>query len=100
MKNQKKSLNLIRVFGLKEVKHWKRTWTMRKKLPWVGFGIALILITVGHYAFALMHFLWESSLYIGGKLVDLVNKIRKEKIDNQLALMYKANIRKLQSQVT
>lgn len=63
MKTQK-SLNLIKVFALKEVKFWKRTWTMRKKLSWVGFGIGLIFITVAHYAFALMHFLFECFLWI------------------------------------
>jgi len=59
----KKSLNLIKVFAHKEVKFWNRTWTMRKKLNLVGFGIALLFITLGHYAFALMHFLFECVLF-------------------------------------
>lgn len=61
---QKNSHNLIRIFGLKEVKFWKRTWSMRKKLSWIGFGIALIFITISHYAFALMHFLFECFLFL------------------------------------
>lgn len=58
------STNLIKVFGLKEAKFWKRTWTMRKKLSWFGFGIALIFLTPAHYAFALMHFLFECFLWV------------------------------------
>jgi hypothetical protein len=61
---KKVSHNLIKVFGRKEAKFWKRTWTMRKKLSWVGFGIALIFITIGHYLFAGMHFLFECLLFI------------------------------------
>jgi len=82
MKNQKKSLSLIRVFGLKEAQHWRRTWTMRKKLSWVGFIIALIFITVGHYIFALMHFLFECFLWI------------------VMRPQFKINMEKLQAQVT
>lgn len=59
-----RSLNLIRVFALKEVKFWKRTMTMRQRLNWFGFGIALAFITVAHYAFALMHFLFECFLWV------------------------------------
>lgn len=59
-----KSLNLIKVFVLKESKFWKRTWTMRKKLSWMGFGIAIIFIAIAHYAFALMHFLFECFLWV------------------------------------
>lgn len=81
MKNQKKSLNLIRVFGLKEAKFWRRTLIMRKKFSWIGFGIALIFITIAHYAFALMHFLFECFLWI------------------VLNSQFKANIIKLQAQV-
>ena len=77
---QKKSPNLIKVFYLKEVKHWKRTMTMRKKLSWVGFIIALIFITAGHYAFALMHFLFECFLWL------------------VMRPQFKANIRKLYAQ--
>ena len=80
MKKQKKSPNLIKVFGLKEKAFWKRTWTMRKKLSWVGFGLALIFITVAHYAFALMHFLFECFLWVVMKP------------------QFKANLRKLQLQ--
>lgn len=62
MKN--KSLNLIKVFGLKEAKFWKRTWTMRQKMNWIGFGIALVFITVAHYLFSIMHFLFECFLWV------------------------------------
>lgn len=63
MKKKARSRNLIRVFGLKETKFWKRTWTMKDKMNWVGFAIGLIFITVAHYAFALMHFLFECVLW-------------------------------------
>lgn len=81
MKKQKNSHNLIRIFGLKEAKFWKRTWSMRKKLSWVGFGIALIFITIAHYAFALMHFLFECFLFLF------------------MRSQFKANMVKLRSQV-
>lgn len=61
---ESRSHSLIKIFGLKEVKFWKRTWTMRQKLSWIGFGIALVFLTVAHYAFALMHFLFECFLWI------------------------------------
>lgn len=56
--------NLIKIFFEKEKAFWKRTWTMKKKLNWIGFIIAVILISIGHYGFALMHFLFECFLWI------------------------------------
>jgi len=61
---KKKSLNLIKVFGFKEAKFWKRTWTMKYRLNWIAFAIALIFIALAHYAFALMHFLFECVLFV------------------------------------
>ena len=78
---KKSSRNLIKVFGLKEVKFWKRTWTMKQKMNWFGFGIGLIFITVAHYAFALMHFLFECFLWI------------------VMRPQFKANVNKMYSQV-
>ena len=72
--------NLVKLFLKKEGIFWKRTWTMRKKLNWFGFAIALLLITIGHYAFALMHFLFECFLWITWRP------------------MFRANLQKLQLQ--
>lgn len=80
MKKQK-SLNLIRIFLLKEKVFWKRTWEMRKKAGWLGFLIAIPLLTVAHYAFALMHFLFECFLWI------------------TMRAQYRENIKKLQVQI-
>jgi len=56
--------NLLRVFYLKEIKFWTRTWTMKKKTGWFGFLIAIPFLTIAHYAFALMHFLFECFLWV------------------------------------
>lgn len=61
---KQKSLSLIKVFILKEKDFWKRTWTMRKKSGWLGFIIAIPFLTIAHYAFALMHFLFECFLWL------------------------------------
>ena len=61
---KKVSRNLIKVFGRKEAIFWKRTWSMKKQLNWIGFRIALIFITLAHYAFVIMHFLFECLLFI------------------------------------
>ena len=78
---RKKSPNLIRVFLLKEKVFWKRTWTMRKRLSWFGFAIGIIFIALFHYAFALMHFLFECFLWLA------------------MRPQFKANMRKLELQV-
>ena len=49
---------------MKEKKFWQRTLTMKNKLNWFWFIIGLIIITIGHYAFALMHFLFECFLWV------------------------------------
>ena len=63
-----KKTNLIKVFLLKEKKFWKRTWDMHKKFNWLGklsvFLVSLIIITIAHYSFALMHFLFECFLWL------------------------------------
>ena len=64
IKMKTKSLNLIKVFGRKEAKFWKRTMTMKQRMNWFGFIIGLIFISIGHYAFALMHFLFECFLFV------------------------------------
>lgn len=80
MKKQK-SLSLIKIFLLKEGVFWKRTWSMRKKSGWFGFIIALPFLTLAHYAFALMHFLFECFLWI------------------VMRPQFRANLQKLQLQV-
>ena len=57
-------LNLIKVFLLKEKKFWQRTWEMKNKINLFWFIIAIILISIGHYAFAFMHFLFECFLWL------------------------------------
>ena len=61
---KKNSLNLIKIFFLKEGVFWERTWQMKDKLGWVGFFIALIFIAIFHYLFAIMHFLFECFLWL------------------------------------
>ena len=56
--------NLLKVFFEKEKVFWKRTWTMKKRLNIVGFIIGIILISIGHYVFALMHLLFECFLWL------------------------------------
>jgi len=63
----KKNYNLIQIFGLKELVFWKRTYTMHEKYNILGkilvFPPTLLLIAIFHYAFAMMHFLFESFLF-------------------------------------
>lgn len=79
-----KKYNLIQLFGLKEGVFWKRTFTMHKKFNWVGklsmFPIALFLISLAHYAFAVMHFLFECFLFIvhKGQFQINLNKMRTQ----------------------
>ncbi len=67
---QKRSLNLINVFGLKEAKFWKRTWGMHHKFNWfmklfpIGFPLAFILISIGHICIVTISFLFETWLWI------------------------------------
>lgn len=82
MKKQKKSLNLINVFLAKEVKYWKRTMTMKAKLNWFWFIVALLVGGIFHYAFASMHFLFEGFLWIVARS------------------QFKANLKKLYQQAT
>lgn len=64
----KLKFNLMYVFLLKEVVFWKRTWQMHKKFKLAGkifaFPIALLMVAIGHYAFAIMHFGFESFLWV------------------------------------
>jgi hypothetical protein len=53
----------------KELIHWRRTKQMLSKFPgWLSkatFGlIVVILITIFHYAFAIMHTLFELFLFV------------------------------------
>jgi len=68
-----KQYSLIRVFGRKEVKFWKRTWLMHRKFSWffkifpIGFPMALILIGVGHFFIVIISFLFELWLWMTNK---------------------------------
>ena len=60
---------LATILWKKEKIHWKRTKQMFKKFPSVvgkaTFGlIVVILVTIFHYAFALMHTFYEAVLFI------------------------------------
>ncbi|MFW6246556.1 MAG: hypothetical protein ACOC22_00070 [bacterium] len=60
---------LFKILWLKEKKYWKRTVEMLKKFDsawskWTLGLIVTILVTLFHYAFALMHLLFESILFI------------------------------------
>lgn len=62
-----KKFNLFKAFLLKEKVFWARTFGMHEKFGWIGkltvFPLALILISIAHYAFAFMHNAFESYLY-------------------------------------
>ena len=73
---QKKSLNLIKVFGRKERKFWNRTWAMRNKFGWLGFIIAIPFLIISHYAFAGMHFIMECLVYLGNRQQFKVNLVK------------------------
>ena len=60
---------LFKILWLKEIKYWKRTCEMLKKFDsawsrWTFGLIITMLITLFHYAFALMHLLFESFLFV------------------------------------
>ena len=55
---------LLKLFWDKEVIWFYRMKEMKTKAPWPMFIILLVLITIGQHAFALMHFLFESFLYV------------------------------------
>jgi hypothetical protein len=60
---------LINILYKKEIIHWKRVKEMFSKFPnWASkltFGtIVVILVTIFHYLFAIMHTLFEIFLFI------------------------------------
>jgi len=61
--------NLFKILWKKELIHWKRLGEMFTKFNnWISkltFGIIVaVLITISHYAFAIMHTLYEIFLWI------------------------------------
>lgn len=63
---------LFTILWKKEKVHWKRVKQMFSKFPsWIGkatFGlIVVVLVTLFHYAFALMHTLYEAVLFVFAK---------------------------------
>jgi len=58
--------NLFKVFYQKEKLFWNRTREMKdeKEISFIGFLIATVIISIGHYAFAFMHFLFECFLFV------------------------------------
>ena len=60
---------LLKIVWKKEIIHWKRLGKMLEKFNgWLNkltFGlIVAILVTIAHYAFAIMHTLYEIFLWI------------------------------------
>lgn len=60
---------LAKILWKKEVNHWKRIDAMFDRFHgWLNkatFGIiVVILVSIGHYAFALMHTLYECCLFV------------------------------------
>ena len=60
---------LINILYRKEIIHWKRVKEMFGKFPnWTSkltFGIiVIVLVTISHYLFAIMHTLFELFLFI------------------------------------
>jgi hypothetical protein len=61
--------NLFKVLWKKEILHWKRMKVMFNKFNgWLSkltFGlIVAILVTIGHWCFAIMHTFYELMLFI------------------------------------
>jgi len=79
-----KKFNLMKAFLLKEGVFWKRTWLMHTKFGWISkflvFPLALILISLFHYAFAFMHFGFECFLYVAhrGQFQINLNKMKNQ----------------------
>ena len=67
METQNLNLTLWKIFLLKEKVYWERTKKMKEKLNIFWFLIATLLISIGHYAFAFMHILFESFLWLTNK---------------------------------
>jgi len=64
MKVKKLKTNLFKAFWIKEKQFWSRSFEMRKKLGWFGFTLGILLLSIAHYAFAFMHFMFECFLWI------------------------------------
>lgn len=61
--------NLVKILWAKELKHWKRTTELLKRINnWfikLTYGIFLsILLTIIHYAFVVMHTAYEMLLFV------------------------------------
>jgi hypothetical protein len=59
-------MTLVKAMAIKERIFWKRTISMKKKIGWFGFLIALVFITLAHYAFAFMTFMSEAFMWAIG----------------------------------
>lgn len=73
-------MNLIKVFYKKEVKFWKKIGQLRKKLTWIGFGIAALLLIIQRICILLISFLFECFLWIFDKKQFKINILRLQKI--------------------
>ena len=61
--------NLVSILWKKEIIHWRRMEQMLKRFNSIAskltFGLlGVFLVTIGHYAFAIMHTLYELFLYV------------------------------------
>ncbi len=71
--------SLAQILWKKELNYWKRVGAMFDRFNgWLNkatFGIiVVILVSIGHYAFALMHTLYECFLFV------VANKMFKENL--------------------
>lgn len=70
--------NLIKILWKKELVHWRRIGVMFKRFKsWsskLTFGlIVVILITIFHYCFAVMHTLYEMFLWVVARKAFKIN---------------------------
>jgi len=84
MKSKVKYINLFKLFWTKEIIWLARMKEMKSKVSLGSFIILFVLIFIGQHAFAFMHFLMETALFIFNRkafsynLVIMRKKIREQ----------------------
>jgi hypothetical protein len=87
----KKQPSLFWLMYKKDGVHWRRMKDLFKEMDDIGsmfisYPIILVLISVIHYAFALMHFFFELSMYIFARdrfkmnMTNLTDKLIKQNL--------------------
>ncbi len=77
-------LRLIKILWKKEGRHYSRLWKLNKRIhniigKAVAWPMICISVTFFHYCFAIMHFLFETFLYIFKRGQFRVNMTNLEK---------------------